>query len=357
MRVFLGGDGSRTVGKLIVHGRRVIRAFGGFSQTLRGVRNVQALLSFKTAMMGCALLQNMGVWLIFSNVSVAASAIAGSFAFFRLVVSSAIRGWEIRAAASYVLSLVRGTENQPLPDAQNPTDKARPRKGASKWQSRGRNPLASPLRYVIGSAAKVNAGGAQGPDKRELEEVAAARRLSWDEGGDGGDGSWHGTASRPTSVGPSSPGPTRLTRVDSSTRYLLGLDLAYLNPAQQLISLASPVEGGGWRWDGRVLWSGMTSRLSSLSARSTTAGESDSRDGGSPYHLSHLDADLFGVQRDEGAANEEREFSNDAPHACEEHSPCQEHSPHPSLMYTAPRQMCVRDVHRIQSLACFGVRV
>ncbi len=349
------------MGKLIVHGRRVIRAFGGFSQTLRGVRNVQALLSFKTAMMACALLQNMGVWLIFSNVSVAASAIAGSFAFFRLVVSSAIRGWEIRAAASYVLSLLRAPENQPLPDAQSPADKARARKGASKWQSRGRNPLASPLRYVIRSAAKVNAGGAQWPDKRELEEAAAARRLSWDEGGDGGDGSWHGTASRPTSVGPSSPASTRhrLTPVDSSTRYLLGLDLAYLNPAQQLISLASPVEGGGWRWDGRVLWSGMTSRLSSLSARSTTAGESDSRGGGSPYHLPHLDADLFGVQRDEDAAGEERELgvSTHAPHACEEHSPCQEHFPHPSLMYTTPRQMCVRDVHRIQNLACFGVRV
>lgn len=65
------------MGKFFVHGRRVMRAFGGVSRTLRGMRSAQHLLSFKSALQGWTLLRDIGVLGIFSNASVTAQTFAG----------------------------------------------------------------------------------------------------------------------------------------------------------------------------------------------------------------------------------------------------------------------------------------
>jgi len=67
----------RRVGKCFVHGRRVMRAFGGVSQTLRGMRSARHLLSFKSALQGWTLLRDIGVLGIFRNASVTAQTFAG----------------------------------------------------------------------------------------------------------------------------------------------------------------------------------------------------------------------------------------------------------------------------------------
>jgi hypothetical protein len=84
--------GARRVGKFFVHGRRVMRAFGGLLQTVRGMRSARHVLSFKAALHGFLFLRDMGVLGIFRNASVAAQTFAGSFAFLRLLVSLTIRG-------------------------------------------------------------------------------------------------------------------------------------------------------------------------------------------------------------------------------------------------------------------------
>jgi hypothetical protein len=184
------GDASggccRRVGKLMVHGRRMMRALGGLSQTVRGVQTLRQVLSIKSILAGWAFLRQMGVLGIFSQASVAARTLAGSFAFLRLVVSSCIRGWEeglnaIRALALSAASLLRGGGDGSSAAVCAPGAAAAgggdgkagtSKRGAEKkYQARGRNPLAPSLSWLMRSA------GGGGGDKAGVEAGAASARL------------------------------------------------------------------------------------------------------------------------------------------------------------------------------------
>ena len=104
---------------------------------------------------------------------------AGSFAFLRLLVSSGVRGWAeglnaIRSFLSSLVSLLRGKGDEATAaEAASKADgKVRSSKRGveKKYQARGRNPLASPLTYLMRSASK----GARAVDASKQHQQAPA---------------------------------------------------------------------------------------------------------------------------------------------------------------------------------------
>ena len=68
---------SRHIGKLIVHGRRMMRALGGISQTVRRVRNMRYVFNIKTVLKGWVFFQNIGLSGIFTYGTAAARTLTG----------------------------------------------------------------------------------------------------------------------------------------------------------------------------------------------------------------------------------------------------------------------------------------
>ena len=190
----------------MVHGRRMMRALGGVSQTVRGWRTLRQVLSIKSILAGWALLRQMGVLGIFSQASVAARTLAGSFAFLRLVVSSCIRGWEeglnaIRALALSAASLLGGGDasSPAVCTAEAAAVAGGDGKAASsrrwvekKYQARGRNPLAPSLSWLMRSASSGGgdkAGVETGADSACPPASEPGRVLTGHEYKDGSGGS------------------------------------------------------------------------------------------------------------------------------------------------------------------------
>ena len=222
--------GARHVGKMFVHGRRVLRMFGGVSQTLRSVNTLRQMLSLSSALMISKWLRDLGVFRVFSNASGAARTLAGSFAFLRLLVSMIVRGWDeslnaVGAAASHVYTLLRGKGegNSEVKAVEDQARNTSPKPRTKVYEHRGRNPLATPLRRLTEKTLLLSASKSTSK-KAEVEMGTAgrgararAKRLVYDgqDSHDGAAGRGGGLRGLDLALSPAQEGPGDVAAVAS----------------------------------------------------------------------------------------------------------------------------------------------
>jgi hypothetical protein len=243
---------------------------------------------------------------------------AGSFAFLRLLVSLTIRGWEegfnaIRAAFAYVSSMMRGTIS-----GNKSEQSMAAKKIAAKYQARGRNPLASPLKQLLGSTSKSNPNlFRQAPNNGAQRAGGVAVRLCWDFD-EASEAEAAATPSRPSSLDTPKHFSERAKCHWSSSRPCMhtpisvqSLDLAYLSAAQQsVVSSPALVDAHGGRlWSGKMEAAG--SRWSRLTLAATGTLKRPVSEGAFVFDTSGLSAEVTEESDREDAVGRVEEKDDD----------------------------------------------